>query len=107
MFYETIKNDHGLPHNPFKALIVPRPIGWISSVNKTGDVNLAPYSYFNAFCTRPPIVGFGSESRKDSIEFIEETGEFVCNLATEEFKEQVNATSDTLPRGESEFAWAG
>src|SRR5437762_1774195 len=82
MFYSTSKNDHGLPHDPFKAIIAPRPIGWITSIGRNGEINLAPYSYFNGVSSRPPIVCFSSEGRKDSVSFVEETGEFVCNLAT-------------------------
>lgn len=106
MFYET-RAGHGLPHDPFKAIVAPRPIGWISSLDAQGRVNLAPYSFFNAFSTRPPIVGFSSEGVKDSVSFIAETGEFVCNLASFELRESMNATSAPLPRGESEFAHAG
>lgn len=107
MFYDTATNDHGLPHDPFKALVVPRPIGWITSMRADGALNLAPYSFFNAFSTRPPIVGFSSEGRKDSVAFVEDTREFVCNIATYAFKDAVNATSAPLPRGQSEFVAAG
>ena len=106
MFYEVARG-HGLPHDPFKALVTPRPIGWISAVSDKGEVNLSPYSYFNAFSDRPHIVGFSSDGRKDAITFVEETREFVCNLATFELREQMNATSAPLPRGESEMAHAG
>jgi flavin reductase (DIM6/NTAB) family NADH-FMN oxidoreductase RutF len=106
MFYDT-RSGHSLPHDPFKAIVTPRPIGWISSLDARGRVNLAPYSFFNAFSTRPPIVGFSSEGQKDSVSFIAETGEFVCNLATFDLREAMNATSAPLPRGESEFAHAG
>ena len=107
MFYTPAAGDHGLPHDPFKAIIAPRPIGWISSVDGQGRVNLAPYSFFNAFSTSPPIVGFSSEGAKDSVSFVRETGEFVCNLVTFEMRDAMNATSAPLPRGESEFAHAG
>jgi flavin reductase (DIM6/NTAB) family NADH-FMN oxidoreductase RutF len=107
MFYETAKNDHGLPYDPLKAIIAPRPIGWITSMAANGDINLAPYSYFNAFSTRPPIVGFSSESRKDSVDLVEETKEFVCNLATWDLRDAMNATSATLPRGVNEMEVAG
>lgn len=107
MFYETAKNDHGLPYDPLKAIIAPRPIGWITSMAANGDINLAPYSYFNAFSTRPPIVGFSSESRKDSVDLIEETKEFVCNLATWDLRDAMNATSASLPRGVNEMQVAG
>jgi flavin reductase (DIM6/NTAB) family NADH-FMN oxidoreductase RutF len=107
MFYETAKNDHGLPYDPLKAIIAPRPIGWITSMAANGDINLAPYSYFNAFSTRPPIVGFSSESRKDSVDLVEETKEFVCSLATWDLRDAMNATSATLPRGVNEMEVAG
>jgi flavin reductase (DIM6/NTAB) family NADH-FMN oxidoreductase RutF len=107
MFYDTRKNDHGLPHDPFKAIVAPRPIGWISSVNGKGEINLAPYSFFNGVASRPPVVMFASEGRKDSLAFIEETGEFVCNLATWDLREAMNATSAPLPRGINEMAHAG
>lgn len=107
MFYDARKNDHGLPHDPFKAIVAPRPIGWISSMNGKGDINLAPYSFFNGVASRPPIVMFASEGRKDSLAFIEETGEFVCNLATWDLREAMNATSAPLPRGTNEMASAG
>lgn len=106
MFYEPARGS-GLPHDPIKAIIAPRPIGWISAVNAAGAVNLSPYSFFNAFSTRPTIVGFGSEGMKDAVSFIAETGEFVCNLVTWEFRETMNLTSAPLPRGESEFGFAG
>ena len=107
MFYRTAKNDHGLPHDPFKAIVAPRPIGWITSMSAAGAVNLAPYSYFNGVSSRPPVVMFSSEGYKDSVAFIEETREFVCNLATFELREAVNATSAPLPRGVNEMDKAG
>jgi flavin reductase (DIM6/NTAB) family NADH-FMN oxidoreductase RutF len=107
MFYETRNNDHGLPHDPFKAIVAPRPIGWITSINAKGDVNLAPYSFFNGAASRPPVVMFSSEGRKDSLAFIEETKEFVCNLATWDLRDAMNATSAPLPRGASEMSHAG
>jgi flavin reductase (DIM6/NTAB) family NADH-FMN oxidoreductase RutF len=107
LFYDTVRYDHGLPHDPMKAIVAPRPVGWISSLDSQGRVNLAPYSFFNAFSSRPPIVGFSSEGYKDSVAFIEETREFVCNLATWDFRDAMNASSAPLPRGVSEFAHAG
>lgn len=107
MHYDATRNDHGLAIDPFKALVVPRPIGWISSLGGDGSVNLAPYSFFNAMSEKPAYVVFGSAGRKDSIANIEETGEFVCNLATWELREAVNATSATVPRGVDEFELAG
>src|ERR671916_960560 len=106
MFYE-VSQGHGLPHDPFKALVVPRPIGWITAMSARGELNLSPYSFFNALSDRPHIVGFSSEGRKDAVTFVEETGEFVCNLATYDLRQQMNATSAPLPRGESELDKAG
>ena len=106
MFYETAKNDHGLPYNPFKAIVAPRPIGWITSVDAEGRINLAPYSFFNGVNSRPPLVMFASEGRKDSVSNIEETGEFVCNLASWDLREQMNETSAPIPHGQSEFVRA-
>jgi flavin reductase (DIM6/NTAB) family NADH-FMN oxidoreductase RutF len=94
---------HGLKHDPFNAIIGPRPIGWISSVGADGVVNLAPYSFFNAFNYHPPIIGFSSIGWKDSVANIKETGEFVWNLATRAIAEQMNATSATVPREIDEF----
>ncbi len=105
MFYEN--NQHGLPHNPFKALVAPRPIGWISTRAKDGRVNLAPYSYFNALGEAPMLVMFSSGGPKDSVTFAEESGEFAVNLVSEPLAVQMNQTSVNAPRGESEFAYAG
>jgi flavin reductase (DIM6/NTAB) family NADH-FMN oxidoreductase RutF len=108
MFYEPDKRDKSiLPHDPFKAIVAPRPIGWITSMNSKGEVNLAPYSYFNGVNSRTNLVMFASEGHKDSVSFIEETGEFVCNLATWDLREQMNATSAPLPRGINEMQRAG
>lgn len=107
MFYETSKKDHGLPHDPFKAIVAPRPIGWISSMSASGEINLAPYSFFNGVCSQPPLVMFASEGRKDSVSFIEETKEFVCSLATWELREPMNQTSAPYPRGVNEMEKAG
>jgi flavin reductase (DIM6/NTAB) family NADH-FMN oxidoreductase RutF len=105
-FYEP-RNGHGLKHDPFNAIVAPRPIGWISSRGAKGNVNLAPYSFFNGFCYKPPIVGFSSTSRKDSVQNIEETGEFVWNLATMDLAKQMNATAAHLARDVNEFEVAG
>lgn len=107
MFYTTDKNDHGLPYDPLKALVAPRPIGWITSISARGEVNLAPYSYFNAVSTRPPIVLFSSEGRKDSIALVEETREFVCNLATWDLRDAMNLTAAPYPCGVDEMREAG
>ena len=106
MFYE-VSQGHGLPHDPFKALIAPRPIGWITAMSARGEVNLSPYSFFNAISDRPHMVAFSSDGRKDAVTFVEETGEFVCNLATFDLREKMNATSAPLPRGTSELDHAG
>ncbi|PAQ01452.1 flavin reductase family protein [Mesorhizobium mediterraneum] len=105
MFYEPSKG-HGLPHDPSKAIVAPRPIGWISTVNKAGKLNLAPYSFFNAFSTRPFIVWFSSEGEKDSATFAEETGEFVANLVSRDLVEKMVRTAVDAPRGVSEFDYA-
>ncbi|MGD9925614.1 MAG: flavin reductase family protein [Pseudorhodoplanes sp.] len=107
MFYDARTNDHGLPHDPFKAIVAPRPIGWITSISAAGEVNLAPYSFFNGVSSRPAIVMFSSEGRKDSLTFIRETGEFVCNLATWDLRDAMNRTSAPMPRGVNEMAEAG
>jgi flavin reductase (DIM6/NTAB) family NADH-FMN oxidoreductase RutF len=106
MFYEPARG-HGLPHDPFKAIVAPRPIGWISTHDGRGRVNLAPYSFFNGVCAEPPCVMFSSEGRKDSVSFAEATGEFVCNFASFALKDAMNASAAPLPRGESEFEAAG
>ena len=105
-FYEP-KNGHGLRHDPFNAIIAPRPIGWISSRDMKGNVNLAPYSFFNAFCYVPPIVGFSSTNWKDSVANIEETKEFCWNLATMALAKQMNATAAHVGRDVDEFELAG
>ena len=107
MFYDTRKNDHGLPHNPFKAIVAPRPIGWITTISAKGETNLAPYSFFNGITDKPPIVMFSSEGPKDSVSFVEETKEFVCSLATFDLRDQMNGTSAPLPRGECEMKATG
>src|SRR3954466_2430493 len=93
MYYDPRRNDHGLPRSPMLALVVPRPIGWISTVSRSGIVNLAPYSFFNLVSGTPPFVMFSSKPRKDSQRNAEETGEFVCNIATYDLREVVNASS--------------
>ncbi|MGA2794513.1 MAG: flavin reductase family protein [Roseiarcus sp.] len=108
MFYETGQRDKSvLPRDPFKAIVAPRPIGWISTRSKEGLINLAPYSFFNAFASSPPIVGFSSEGAKDSAAFARDSGEFVVNLATMDLLRQVSETSAPLPRGQSEFDHSG
>ena len=100
-------NGHGLKHDPFNAIIAPRPIGWISSRDAKGHINLAPYSFFNGFCYTPPIIGFSSTSWKDSAANIQETKEFVWNLATKDLAQQMNATAAHVARDVSEFQIAG
>jgi flavin reductase (DIM6/NTAB) family NADH-FMN oxidoreductase RutF len=105
-FYEP-RDGHRLPHDPFNAIVGPRPIGWISSRSRAGTLNLAPYSFFNAFNYVPPIVGFASIGYKDSVRNIEETGEFAWNLATLPLAEQMNQTCAAVPPEVDEFALAG
>jgi flavin reductase (DIM6/NTAB) family NADH-FMN oxidoreductase RutF len=105
-YYEP-SQGHGLPHDPLNAIIGPRPIGWISTLGLNGKHNLAPYSFFNAFNYTPPIIGFSSTGAKDSLRNVEETGEFVWNLATRDLAEKMNATSATVPYEVDEFALAG
>ncbi len=102
MYYEPEKNDHGLPHTPFPALVVPRPIGWITTLTPAGVVNLAPYSYFNAVSSRPPAVMFASTTLKDSQRNAEATGEFVVNLATFDLRDEMGGTSEPMPPNISE-----
>ncbi len=105
-FYEPSKG-HGLPHDPFNAIVGPRPIGWVSTKGTGGAFNLAPYSFFNAFNYTPPIIGFSSTGAKDSLRNARETGEFVWNLCTRPLAEQMNASCATVPYGEDEFVLAG
>ncbi len=108
MFYEPEKRDRKLlPYDPFKAIVAPRPIGWITSMSRKGEVNLAPYSFFNGVNSRPNLVMFGSEGLKDSVAFIEETREFVCSLATFDLRKEMNATAAPMARGVNEMERAG
>ncbi|CAM4272492.1 MULTISPECIES: flavin reductase family protein [Lelliottia] len=107
MYFYQPSQGHGLPHDPLNAIIGPRPIGWIASQDAVGHTNLAPYSFFNCFNYRPPIIGFASSGWKDSVRNIVETKEFVWNLATRELAQAMNETSASLPQGEDEFAFAG
>ena len=108
VFYEPDTRDRELlPHDPFKAFVAPRPIGWVSTVGPEGEVNLAPYSFFNAICDRPPMIMFSSSGPKDSATFAHSGGEFVWNLPTWDLREAMNHTSAELPRGENEFEVAG
>jgi len=101
------KTGHGLKHDPLNAIVASRPIGWISTVSAAGVRNLAPYSFFNAFNYRPPIIGFSSTGWKDSVRNIEETGQFVWNLATRPLAQAVNATSAMVAHEVDEFELAG
>jgi flavin reductase (DIM6/NTAB) family NADH-FMN oxidoreductase RutF len=105
-FYRP-SEGHGLAHDPLNSIIGPRPIGWISSRGTGGKLNLAPYSFFNAFSYRPPIIGFSSTGAKDSLRNVQETGEFVWNLATRALAERMNATSAAAPYEIDEFDLAG
>jgi len=107
VYFYRPSEGHGLPHDPFNALVAPRPIGWISSRSAAGVLNVAPYSFFNAFNYKPPIIGFASIGYKDSVRNIEETREFVWNLATRPVAESMNATSATVARDVDEFELSG
>ncbi|MAM59362.1 MAG: Asp/Glu/hydantoin racemase [Salinicola sp.] len=105
-FYEPSRG-HGLPHDPFNAIVGPRPIGWISSRSAAGHLNLAPYSFFNGFNYTPPIVGFASVGYKDSVRNIEATGEFCWQLATRALAEPMNASCAAVEPEVDEFELAG
>jgi flavin reductase (DIM6/NTAB) family NADH-FMN oxidoreductase RutF len=105
IFYEP-RNGHGLPHDPFNAIVGPRPIGWVSTKSASGILNLAPYSFFNAFNYVPPIVGFCSVGAKDSLRNVQETGEFVWNLVTRPLAEAMNKTCAPVPPEVNEFELA-
>ncbi|MGU7768682.1 flavin reductase family protein [Burkholderia sp. MR1-5-21] len=105
-YYEP-SQGHGLPHDPLNSIVGPRPIGWISSRGKDGTLNLAPYSFFNAFNYHPPIIGFSSTSAKDSLRNVQETGEFVWNLATRDLAERMNETCAVVPYEVNEFELGG
>jgi flavin reductase (DIM6/NTAB) family NADH-FMN oxidoreductase RutF len=106
IFYEP-RNGHGLPHDPFNAIVGPRPIGWVSTKSAAGILNLAPYSFFNAFNYVPPIIGFSSIGAKDSLRNVQETGEFVWNLVTRPLAEAMNKTCAPVPPDVNEFELAG
>lgn len=107
MFYTTDTNAHGLRHDPFKAIVAPRPIGWIGTKGRDGSLNLSPYSFFNIVSDTPKIVMFSSSGRKDSLRNAEETGVFTASLASRHLAEQVNASSVSVPYGRDEFEIAG
>lgn len=106
MHYDARTRDHGLAHDPFKALVAPRPIGWIGTVNAEGRANLAPYSFFNAVSDRPPMVMFSSGGRKDSLNNIVATGEFTCSLASWSLREAMNLSSAPVSPLVDEFELA-
>ena len=105
MFYDAVANTHGLPLDPFYALVAPRPIAWISTLSKAGKANLAPYSFYNAFAHNPSYVAFGSSGAKHTLSNITEMGEFVVNLATYDLRQAVNLSSAATM--EDEFALTG
>ena len=105
-YYEP-SAGHGLPHDPMNSIVGPRPIGWVSTLGSSGVRNLAPYSFFNMFCYRPPIIGFCSTSAKDSLRNVQESGEFVWNLATRDLADRMNTSSAAVPYEVDEFELAG
>ena len=105
-YYEP-RDGHGLAHDPFNSIVGPRPIGWISSCSTDGALNLAPYSFFNAFNYTPPIIGFASVGYKDTVRNIEQTGEFVWNLVTRDLADAMNRSSAQVPAEINEFELAG
>jgi flavin reductase (DIM6/NTAB) family NADH-FMN oxidoreductase RutF len=107
MFYDAVSNDHGFPVDPFKALVAPRPIGWIASLSAAGVANLAPFSFFNAISERPHYVVFGADLRADTLRNVRETAECTINLATWDLREQMNATAAEVGPEVDEFELAG
>jgi len=111
MYYDPDKNDHGLRHSPFKSCVVPRPIGWISTIGTDGIHNLAPYSQFQNLTFDPPYVMFAANQntrgvRKDSVVNAEQTGEFVYNMATYDLREALNCSAAEVPPEVDEFELA-
>ena len=107
MHYDTARNQHGLKHDPFKALVAPRPVGWIGTVSADGRRNLAPYSFFNAISDRPPMVVFSSGGLKDSLRNVLATGEFTCSVATLALRDAMNLSSAAVRPEVDEFELAG
>ena len=107
MFYDALENNHGLPYDPFKALVSPRPIGWVSTLSQSGVANLAPYSFFAAVAEKPAYVMFAGSGDKHSRRNAENTGEFVCSIVTSELREKMNLTSARVPDDVSEFEFGG
>ena len=106
MFYDALKNDHGLPHDPFKALVAPRPIAWISTLGKNSVANLAPYSAYNMVSNNPHMVMFSGAMSQHSTKHAIETGEFVVNVVPKALAQAMNLTSTPIAEGESEFELA-
>ena len=106
MFYDTKTNDHKLPHDPYMALIAPRPIGWISSLSENGIANLAPYSFFNGVGANPKMLMFSSDGIKDSATNIAASGEFTFNIVSDNLKDEMYRSSTPCPAGVSEFEYA-
>ena len=107
MHYDATGRNHGLRHDPFKALVGPRPIGWVSTIGADGIANLAPYSFFNAVSDRPPMLMFSSAGTKDSLRNIEAIGEFTCSLATWDLRDAMNMSSAAVAPSVDEFGLAG
>jgi flavin reductase (DIM6/NTAB) family NADH-FMN oxidoreductase RutF len=106
MFYSTEKRDHGLRHDPFKALVVPRPIGWVSTLDDTGTPNLAPFSFFNAISDSPPMLMFSIANGKDSLLNIQATKECTCSMASNALVDEMNMSSAAVKSGVNEFELA-
>lgn len=107
MFYTTDTNQHGMPHDPFKAIVAPRPIGWIGSKGKDGTLNLSPYSFFNAVSDKPKLVMFSSSGQKDSLRNVRETGVFTASLVSRHLVDHMNASSAPVDYAVNEFELAG
>ncbi|WP_137128813.1 flavin reductase family protein [Rhizobium sp. FY34] len=107
MFYTTDTNQHGMAHDPFKAIVAPRPIGWIGTKGRDGSFNLSPYSFFNIVSDRPKIIMFSSSGRKHSLKNAEETGFFTASLVSRPLVDKMNVSSAPVDYGVDEFALAG
>lgn len=107
MFYDTESNAHGMAHDPFKAIVAPRPIGWIGTKGRDGSRNLSPYSFFNAVGDKPKMVMFSSSGRKDSLRNVEETGVFTASFVSRSLLDQMNASSAAVSYETDEFTLAG
>ncbi|KQM34865.1 flavin reductase [Rhizobium sp. Leaf68] len=107
MFYTTDTNQHGMAHDPFKAIVAPRPIGWIGSKGSDGTLNLAPYSFFNAIADKPKLVMFSSSGQKDSLRNVRESGVFTASLVSRHLVDRMNASSAPVDYAVNEFALAG